>query len=39
MVKNGSLCAKQREKAECLNEQDKCSKVAGPQHMTYLTEP
>lgn len=40
MVESGSLCLRAKNKeAECLNEQDKCSKVAGPQRMTYLTEP
>lgn len=34
-----SPCIKQRENAGNPNEQDKCSKVTGPQHMTHLTEP
>lgn len=29
----------QKTKRQCLNEQDKFSKVASPQHMTHLTEP
>ncbi len=39
MVESGSLSLCKTKKAECLNEQDKCSKVTGPQRMTYLTEP